>query len=71
MPTGQAVTLRADVFNLFNSQSITERNEIGELDSPIVGAGGLVTGYDPNPNYGLATRYQTPRYVRLGVDVTF
>lgn len=69
--SGQTVTLRADVFNLFNSQAVTERNEIGELDAPITDANDVVTGYFTNPNYGIATRTQSPRSVRLGVDITF
>ncbi|RYE04187.1 MAG: TonB-dependent receptor [Sphingomonadales bacterium] len=56
----QTVTLRADVFNLLNSQSVQGRNEIGELDINV-----------RNPNYNLPTSYQAPRYVRLGVDVAF
>lgn len=56
----QTVTLRADVFNLLNSQSIQGRSEIGELDI-------LVN----NPNYGIASSYQAPRYVRLGLDIAF
>ncbi|MBK61358.1 MAG: hypothetical protein CL575_00110 [Altererythrobacter sp.] len=59
------------MFNLFNSQAVTERNEIGELDSPITDANDVVTGYFTNPNYGIATRTQSPRSVRLGVDITF
>jgi hypothetical protein len=58
--TGQKVTLRADIFNLLNSKAIQQRNEIGEIDLNV-----------PNPNYGLPTSYQTPRSVRLGVDIAF
>lgn len=57
---GQNLTLRADVFNVFNLQQATGRNEFGDL------AGG-----GPNPNYDLVTEYQTPRWVRLGFDLTF
>tara|TARA_Y100000815_G_scaffold256634_1_gene264465 strand:+ start:1075 stop:4185 length:3111 start_codon:yes stop_codon:yes gene_type:complete len=60
VPTGQTVTLRADVFNLFNSQGIQERDETGELG---VGVADL--------NYGNPSSYQTPRYVRLGFDIAF
>jgi hypothetical protein len=56
----QIVTFRVDVFNVFNSQAVTKRNEIGEI------------GYNtPNPNYHLPTAYQTPRYVRFGMDFSF
>jgi hypothetical protein len=40
---------------------VQDRNEIGDLDED----------FTPNPNYGLATFYQTPRYVRLGLDIGF
>lgn len=63
---GQVLRLRADVFNIFNKKAITERNEVGELDS--ITDGGW---YPINPNYGLATNYQSPRQVRLGVDIEF
>jgi outer membrane receptor protein involved in Fe transport len=60
------VTLRGDVFNLLNSQGVQGRNEIGDSDIGINGDAVI-----PNPNYGLATGYQTPRSVRLGVDISF
>jgi len=59
-PTGQNLTLRADVFNIFNMDGVQERYETGELDLNV-----------PHPRYGLPTAYQTPRYVRLGVDIGF
>ena len=59
-----AVVLRADVFNLLNSQGIQGRNEIGDLD---IGTNGVL----PNPNYGLATGYQSVRSVRIGLDISF
>jgi len=65
------VTLRADVFNLLNSQGITGRNEIGDLDATISPTTGLPTAYIPNPNYGQVTSYQAPRYVRVGFDIAF
>ena len=71
LSTGQTITFRADVFNLFNSQAVLQRNEIGELDTPIVNDDDVVTGYYSNPNYGIADRTQAPRSVRLGVDITF
>ncbi|QIG81420.1 TonB-dependent receptor [Stakelama tenebrarum] len=70
VPTGQVVTLRADVFNLFNSQGIQQRGEFGDLDVT-TGPNGLPATYIPNPNYGNPSAYQSPRYVRLGLDVSF
>ena len=61
-------TLRFDVFNLLNSQNVTERYEFGDLDV-VTGANGLPTRYIPDPNYGQPTSYQARRYVRLGLDV--
>lgn len=70
VPTGQEMTLRADIFNVFNSQAIQKRYEFGDLDA-IYGANGLPTAYVPDPNYGVPTVYQSPRYVRLGLDIAF
>jgi len=69
----RVVTLRADVFNVLNKQAVQGRVETGDSASGVY--------YDPttdealgvysNPNYGNATSYQTPRYVRLGADINF
>lgn len=64
------ITFRADVFNVFNNDDITEVDEIAEvyLDSD------PVTGRDfgePNPDYMLPTNFQTPRYVRLSASIKF
>lgn len=66
VPTGQTVRFRVDVFNLFNAQGVQERNEVGELETPTNGG-----WYPINPNYGVATSYQSPRSVRLGMDIEF
>lgn len=54
------LTLRADIFNLFNFQGANERSEFGDLAS-----GG------PDPNYDIITAYQSPRSVRIGFDLEF
>ncbi len=54
------LTLRADVFNVFNWKSKTDFREIGETD-----------GGTADPNYSKVTSYQTPRYVRLGASLSF
>lgn len=64
------VRLRGDVFNLFNSQAVMSRDQTGDLDV-VTGDDGLPASYISNPNYGLATAYQSPRYVRLGFDISF
>ncbi len=64
------LTFRADVFNVFNNDEITEYNETAEF----------ISAYDPdfggyrgaaNPDYLLATNYQKPRYVRLSASFKF
>lgn len=55
------LVLRADVFNIFNSEAVTDIYEFGE--STGVGV--------PHPRYGLPIGYQSPRYIRLGFDWTF
>ena len=67
----QTVTLRADVFNLLNSQAVMGRNELGDSALFRTSAAANPSGVTANPNYGIATSYQAPRYVRLGVDISF
>lgn len=59
--TGGGLTLRADVFNVFNFGSKLDFNEFGDLDD-----------IDTiNPNYRKVTSYQTPRFVRFTVSGKF
>lgn len=63
---GEGVTLRADVFNVFNTQQALDFNEFGEID----------IGAYPGPgqrdlNYRQVTAYQTPRFVRLSASIKF
>ena len=67
----QVITLRADVFNVFNSKAVVKRYEFGDLDVVTDDNTGLPVSYIPDPNYGLPTQYQAPRYVRLGLDIAF
>jgi outer membrane receptor protein involved in Fe transport len=55
-----SLVLRADIFNIFDTQGVTEAYEFGDLDSG-----------DVDPNYKKPTGYQAPRYVRLGFDLEF
>jgi len=58
------LTLRADIFNVLNSDTATEVQEVYDQE---VGAGsGLVT-----ENFGLGTNWQTPRFVRLSASLKF
>lgn len=54
------LVLRADIFNLFNFESAVELNEFGEDDAG-----------SANTEYQSVTRYQAPRFVRLGFDWEF
>lgn len=59
VPLGNLV-LRADIFNIFDRQNVTEANEFGELD------GGAV-----DPDYQAPVAYQPGRSVRIGFDLAF
>lgn len=71
IPTGQLVRFRADVFNVFNAQGVQKRDEVGELTGRVGASSNPAAFYPLNPNYGQATTYQTPRAVRLGLDIEF
>ncbi len=58
---GGGITLRTDVFNVFNSKSQLGFNETGDLDDAAV----------INPNYRKVTSYQTPRFIRFSVSANF
>ncbi len=54
------LVFRAEVFNVFNADAITNSQERGTL-----------TNGNFSPNYGKPTAYQQPRYVRFGFDWAF
>lgn len=54
--------LRFDVFNVFNWQAMTEANEAGGVDDLTLSA---------SDTYKLATKYQTPRYARVQLQMRF
>ena len=62
----QTLVVRADIFNLLNNDRVTEVNEIYDDESSAD-----PTNPDVNPNYGLPTAWQTPRYVRFSVNYSF
>jgi outer membrane receptor protein involved in Fe transport len=64
---GSDLTLRADVFNVLNSDTVTEVDEIWDDESQTVDPTNAVK----SPTYGLPTNWQTPRYVRFSVNYAF
>jgi len=77
IPTGQTITFRADVFNLFNSHAVQDRYEFGDLlyvdavTNPVTGAVVTPEQFIPDPTFGQPRLYQSPRSVRLGMDINF
>jgi hypothetical protein len=74
-----------DVFNVFNFQAVTRRDQRYTQNSVLPIEGGTPddlgslrnadgTPFDPNaknPNFGKPTAYQPPLNVRLGAKVTY
>lgn len=61
LPGLDGLTVRADVFNVFNSKDRLDFVEAGDLDS----------AQASNPNYRKVSGYQSPRYVRLGISMNY
>jgi hypothetical protein len=62
------------VFNVFNSHAVISRYEFGDLAYNPGGCSEDQCGleeFPADPNFGQPSGYQSPRYVRLGLDVTF
>lgn len=60
----KGLSVQASVFNVFNGDAVTSTYDYGEAG----------TDYDdlqPEPAYGAATSYQTPRYLKFGVRYEF
>lgn len=55
--------LRADIFNVLNLDTVTEVSEIYDDEG--------THGETVDPNYGLPTNWQQPRYVRLSASFRF
>ena len=64
------ITFRADIFNVTDNDEATQQNEVNERIASYDGDFGGYRG-EHNPTYGLATDFQTPRYVRLSVSAEF
>ena len=65
------ISFTADVFNIFNFQGATQRDEFGETSIAASNAAGEPTAVFYNPNYDIVTGYQAPRSVRFGIDILF
>jgi hypothetical protein len=76
------ISATVDIFNLFNFQRATLRDQrytsspVAPVESGGLGAlrsadGGDFDAASVNPNFGRATRYQPPRVVRFGLRGTF
>ena len=63
---GEGLTLRADIFNVFDMQSEQDYNEFGEID-----VGNYPGPGAADPNYGRVTAYQAPRSVRFSLSYRF
>ena len=59
------LTVRADIFNVLNNDTVTEVNEIYDDEGDVAGSGAV------NPNFGLPTAWQSPRYVRLSLNLKY
>ncbi|MDP2185146.1 MAG: TonB-dependent receptor [Xanthomonadales bacterium] len=60
LPEDMNLSFRVDIFNVLNSEDITDRNEFGELDDG-----------SPRPTFGDATGFLPPRTVRLSARLEF
>ncbi|MET0405167.1 MAG: TonB-dependent receptor [Cystobacter sp.] len=79
---GMVGTLTLDVFNLFNFQAVTNRDQNYTFDSVEAIVDGKLADLETaknragdaltlNPNYGKPTAYQAPRSIRIGARVSF
>lgn len=71
LPGDGELVLRMDVFNMLDSDGITDRWEFGDIANSSDLAAGGTTQAEPDPNYGNPTNYQTPRSVRFGFSYNF
>jgi hypothetical protein len=58
------LTLRMDIFNVFNSDAVTSIEEVGETNGG--GINSLPAAHGGGTAYGFPTSYQAPRFVRVG-----
>ncbi|CAN5463192.1 TonB-dependent receptor [soil metagenome] len=70
VPAGNLV-LRADVFNILNSQGKQELYENGDVNQVVPGSADANYGKPGSSSGTVGSGYQTPRYVRFGFDLNF
>ncbi|MCR6661446.1 MAG: carboxypeptidase regulatory-like domain-containing protein [Asticcacaulis sp.] len=63
---GGNLVLRADIFNLFDTHSVVTRYTTYDSDYD-----DTTNTYVKDENYGTPTNYNTPRYVRVGFDLSY
>jgi len=71
MPGDGDLVVRLDVFNALDADAVVDRWEFGDIGFTSDLALGGTTGPDLDTNYGKATRFQTPRRMRLGISYNF
>ncbi len=67
------LVLRVDIFNIFNSRKAVNVQNVAENGGVLYNApaSGSPLSATRTPVFGLPITYQTPRYVRLGFDLSF
>lgn len=60
LPANMDLSLHVEVFNVFNSEDVIDRNELGTFDNG-----------QPRPTFGDPTAFVAPRTVRLSARLTF
>jgi len=73
---GGKLILRADIFNLFNDKEVLAQNNAIDSSYSASSAATRCAGAVPycgskNPLYGTPTVYNTPRFVRVGFDLSY
>ena len=67
------LVLRVDIFNIFNSRKAVNVQNVAENATVLYNAPatGSPLSASRTPVFGMPITYQTPRYVRVGFDLTF
>jgi hypothetical protein len=72
LPVTGTVQLRFDIFNVFNSDAVTDLNEVGDVANGALYLAGQAGPYaSQSPTYGLPLNYQAPRRYQIGASFRF